>query len=265
MRWQIRARRLAKLGSSTPKSDENKPPSDDSPKPSSSTSQTSKSQSAEAQHSTPASTAKTTSTADTSAAPNPFSQLRVQDNAGSKETASPAGSSTGTIRPSRKRPAPDVVDDDALPAASTPAASSKPPAPTQRKAPNPPPAAESDEDYANRVLSQIFRVTVDPHNMSTTSGQRLSFLPSLNEELNDSGEPLKLTTANVDQAILEAAGTWPPNKPLMDYLLPCWKRALKAAASLKNASPHRVEIIDEAKRLAISNCLFSLTLPDLYG
>jgi ubiquitin conjugation factor E4 B len=114
------------------------------------------------------------------------------------------------------------------------------------------------------VLSQIFRIAVDPHNMGT-AGQRVIFLPNLNAELNESREPLKLTTGNLDQAILEAAGTWPPNKPLMDYLLPCWKRALKSATSLKNASPRRVEIHEEAKRLAISNCLFSVTLPELYG
>ena len=114
------------------------------------------------------------------------------------------------------------------------------------------------------MLSQIFRITVDPHNMGT-AGQRVIFLPNLNAELNESREPLKLTTGNLDQAILEAAGTWPPNKPLMDYLLPCWKRALKSATSLKNASPRRVEIHEEAKRLAISNCLFSVTLPELYG
>lgn len=115
------------------------------------------------------------------------------------------------------------------------------------------------------MLSQIFRVTVNPHNMSTTGGQRLAFLPNLNEELNESGEALKLTTANLDQAILEAAGNWPHDKPLMDYLLPCWKRAVKAASSSKATSGPRFELHEEAKRLCISNCLFSLTLPDLYG
>lgn len=101
--------------------------------------------------------------------------------------------------------------------------------------------------------------------MSTPMGQRLAFLPNLNQELNEAAEPLKLTTANLDQAILEAAGAWPHDKPLMDYLLPCWKRALKAASMSKAASGPRLEVHDEAKRLAISNCLFSLTLPDLFG
>lgn len=126
-------------------------------------------------------------------------------------------------------------------------------------------APESDEDYANRVLSQIFRVTVDPHHMSDAHGHRLAFLPSLNEELNESGEPLKISVGNLDQAIIEAAGSWPIDKPLMNYLLPCWKRAVKAASTAKVAPGPKTEVHEESKRLCMSNCLFSLTMPDLYG
>lgn len=242
---KIRARRLAKLGTPTPKPEENKAPADDASKPSSSSS-TPRPQTTEADQPKPAAASSTSST------PNPFSQLGVKKDGSSQETSS----SPGTAGPSRKRPATDV-DDDGSPAPKT--AITPPP---QRK-PNLPPA-ESDEDYANRVLSQIFRVTVDPHCM-TSGGHRLTFLPNLNEELNESGDPLKLTTANLDQAILEAAGLWPHYRPLMDYLLPCWKRATKAASTSRVTSGPRFEVHEEAKRLCISNCLFSLTLPDLFG
>lgn len=158
--------------------------------------------------------------------------------------------STGSPRPRRKRSAAEV-DDGAL---ATP-----PP-----RKPNPP-QTEPDDDYAHRLLTQIFRVTVDPHHVSDTQAQRLVFLPNLNQELNDAGEPLKLSTVNLDQAIIEACGNWPQGKPLMDYLLPCWKRAVRAASTAKNATGARLEMHEEAKRLCMSNCLFSLTMPVLYG
>jgi len=116
----------------------------------------------------------------------------------------------------------------------------------------------------NRVLSGIFKCTVDPHNMVGSGGQKLIFLPNLNADLNEAGAPLKLSTETLDQAILEAASSTPHDKPLMDYLLPCWKRAVRAASTSKTPSGPRHEAYDEAKRLALSYCLFSFTLPDLF-
>lgn len=100
--------------------------------------------------------------------------------------------------------------------------------------------------------------------MSNAHGVRLTFLPNLNEELNESGEALRLSTATLDQAIIEACSAWPDDKPLMSYLLPCWKRAVKQATQ-KTSSTTRQQLHEEAKRLSMSNCLFALTMPDLYG
>lgn len=96
-------------------------------------------------------------------------------------------------------------------------------------------------------------------------GQRLTFLPSLNEELNESGEPLKLSLNILDQALMEAATSYPQDKPLMSYFLPCWKRAVKASVQFKATEGHKLEVHEEAKRLCMSGCLFALTMPDLYG
>jgi ubiquitin conjugation factor E4 B len=101
--------------------------------------------------------------------------------------------------------------------------------------------------------------------MSNAQGQRLIFLPGLNEELNEAGSPLKLSVDVLEQAIMEAANTWPHDKPLMGYLLPCWKRAIHASSTAKTATGARQEVHEEAKRLCMSNCLFALTMPDLYG
>lgn len=100
--------------------------------------------------------------------------------------------------------------------------------------------------------------------MSSAQGVRLTFLPGLNEDLNQGGEPLRLSVANLDQAVIEACTSWPDDKPLLEYLLPCWKRAVKLVAQ-KTSSTAKQQIHQEAKRLCMSNCLFAITMPDLYG
>lgn len=189
---------------------------------------------------------------------NPFTQLGVQNT----KVAGDQSASTGSSRPSRKRSAPDVDDADSAstPRKTTPSQPAAQPAPPQPRKPQP----ETDEDYAHRVLSQVFRVSVDPHHMTIAQNQRLVFLPKLNQELNDLGDPLKLSIGTLDQAIIEACTSWSQSKPLLEYLLPCWKRAVKAANTAKNISAPRQEILEEAKRLCMSNCLFSLTMPALY-
>lgn len=237
---QIRARRLAKLGNPVvPKPAESKPAEAGS----------STSSPAPAPEADDSSSSKTKITITPAAQPasNPFAQLGVRS---SRPAESVSPTPTGTIRVARKRSASQV--DDVLSA------------PPPRKAT--PVQAESDEDYADRVLSQIFRVTVDPHRMTSNQGNhRLTFLPNLNQELNDSGEPLKLSVNNLDQAIIESCSGWAPDKPLMQYLLPCWKRAVKAAAGNKQTSGFKFELHEESKRLCMSNCLFAVTMPVLYG
>ncbi|KAG5982217.1 hypothetical protein E4U43_006468, partial [Claviceps pusilla] len=166
---------------------------------------------------------------------NPFKQLGVQIKS----------DPTGSPRSSRKRLAAEV--DDGPAAFAVQKTTPQPPQPPQQ------PRQESDQDFEHRILSQIFRISVDPHHMSDLQGQRFVFLPHLNQELNDSGEPLKLSIGNLDQAIIESCSNWEASSPLFDYLLPCWKRAAKTASTVKNASPRRQEVIEEAKRLCMSN------------
>ncbi len=177
---------------------------------------------------------------------NPFAQMRLK-----KDSPAEAKTPSGTSLAARKRTAREIDDD---------CAAATPPARKQM----PPQSTETDEEYANRVLSQVFRVTIDPHHMTSPQGHRLAFLAGLNEELNDANESLRLSTGILDQAIIEACTNWPADKPLMNYLLPCWKRAVKAAMT-KTGSAARQEVHQEAKRLCMSNCLFALTMPDLFG
>ncbi|WZH39337.1 ubiquitin elongating factor core-domain-containing protein [Fusarium acuminatum] len=238
----IRARRLAKLGTSTPvssKSDENKAPDSESSNPSRTSTPKPQPQPAPTE---PRPKINITSSAPAeSSSSNPFNKLGVK--------AEPS-SSTGSSHVNRKRLASEI-DDMAAADRSSPKPSNSQP--------------ESDASYADRILSQIFRITVDPHKMINGHGQRLTFLPSLNEELNESGEPLKLSLNILDQALMEAATSYPQDKPLMSYFLPCWKRAIKASVQFKATEGPKLEVHEEAKRLGMSGCLFALTMPDLYG
>lgn len=230
---QIRARRLAKLGSSAPNPSETNETDSGSAQPSAAA--TARPQI----NITPAA-----KPLQPSSASNPFSQLGVHS-ARPEVPSAPSGRSSLHS----KRSAAEI---DGGAAAAPP------------RKPNPQ-QAEPDEDYAHRVLTQIFCVTVDPHHMANTQGQRLVFMPNLNQDLNDAGEPLKLSVTRLDQTIIEACSNWPLDKPLLDYLLPCWKRAVKVAHVAKNATAARLHVHEEAKRLCISNSLFALTMPDLYG
>ncbi|KAM3449632.1 hypothetical protein MY3296_006716 [Beauveria thailandica] len=250
---QIRARRLAKLGAPKPQpqqddSGSSSPGGQVSAKPSTADPSSASAASRKKINITPAAAAPARS------GPNPFTQLGLnkQSDAKSPVAGSP-GRATSPASP-RKRSLQEI---DGGCAASNAAA---PP----RKQTVPSQAAETDEQYENRILTNIFRLSVDPHRMSTPTGVRLTFLPNLNEELNEAGEPMRLSTATLDQAIIEACTNWPHDKPLMGYLLPCWKRAVKQAAQ-KTGSSTRQQLHEEAKRLCMSNCLFAITMPDLYG
>lgn len=93
----------------------------------------------------------------------------------------------------------------------------------------------------------------------------MAFLPDLRKELEESNEPLRLTVANLEQAIVEAASQVHGNKQLLDYLLPCWKRVVKANRALRGYASAKDMVVKEAKRLCMSYCIFAVTLPDIFG
>ncbi|KAI1804579.1 ubiquitin conjugation factor E4 [Daldinia bambusicola] len=124
---------------------------------------------------------------------------------------------------------------------------------------------ETLENWSNRVLSDIFRVTLDESHTTDSRGIKLTYLPELKAELEQSAEPLKLTASSIDSAILEAARYVPTNKPLLDYLLPCWKRVMKATKPARPPPPEKEAVLNEAKRLCMSNCIFALTMPEYFG
>ena len=187
---------------------------------------------------------------------NPFSQLGVKNRTGSGTNTPKTGDSGNN----------DSLKRSALPIDS---ASDNTSAPPPKKLQTGPGGKEEKlEDWSDRVLSDIFRVTLDETRSAESRGSsaKLTYLPELRSELEQSNEPLKLTASSIDVAILEAARYVPTSRALLDYLLPCWKRVIRALKfASRRPNPERDGVLNEAKRLCMSNCIFAVTMPEYFG
>jgi ubiquitin conjugation factor E4 B len=131
--------------------------------------------------------------------------------------------------------------------------------------PHMPPADEDIDTYENRILGQIFRISLDPGQRVDASGHKLVYLPNLRRELEEENAPIRLSTDRLDSALLEACSSIPHNRSVLDYTLPCWKRITKAQKGLRGHTHARDTILKEAKRLCMSNCVFAVEVPELFG
>lgn len=142
--------------------------------------------------------------------------------------------------------------------------SDKQPAPDTKRSDSK--AAETLEEWEDKVLRGMFRITLDSPTDSDGHGHRLHYVPSVRAELEDQAQPIRLSTAILDQAILEVASDLTKIVPL-NYLLGCWKRVtgqLKYFRSHK-AEETKLDILKEAKRLCMSYCIFAFTIPEMFG
>ncbi|KAL7623730.1 Ubiquitin conjugation factor E4 [Parahypoxylon ruwenzoriense] len=226
---QMRQRRLAKLGAMNAISPSSR--LSDAAKPESSSPSPAPSNQEDTQPSSlPSQQISTTPTSRTPSRPpstNPFSQLSVKN-----KSESGNGTTADSAPPPKKI---HITMEEAL------------------------------DDWSNRVLGDIFRLTLDETRTTDSRGNKLTYLPELRAELQQSNDPIKLTALSIDSAILEAARYVPESKALLDYLLPCWKRVVKATKPARPLPPEREEIVNEARRLCMSNCIFALTMPEYFG
>lgn len=74
----------------------------------------------------------------------------------------------------------------------------------------------------------------------------------------------RLTFDDIDPAILEAATELNHKRPLLDYLLPCYKTATRHLKS-RVTGQERLNVLHELKRLCMSNIVFALTMPEYFG
>ena len=125
---------------------------------------------------------------------------------------------------------------------------------------------ETAEQFEDKTLRAIFRLTLDPSQTKDQHGHILYPLPELREELESDGKDLRLTTDLLEQAIMEAGRSLGKITP-HDWLFSCWKRANRFSKSVKDRSPDNQKwaIVSEARRLCVSWCIFSITLPDMFG
>ena len=128
-------------------------------------------------------------------------------------------------------------------------------------------AGETLEQWEDRVLGNIFRITLweeyrlDPH------GNHLQFLAGTRSDLEDSGQSVRLNVGMLDQALLEAASNLQQGNTPLEFLQGCWKRVSRQYKPLRKAGEEdpKFVIIKEARRLCMSYCIFAITMPDMFG
>ncbi|KAJ8059997.1 hypothetical protein OCU04_011609 [Sclerotinia nivalis] len=125
-------------------------------------------------------------------------------------------------------------------------------------------AEESLEAYEDRILSHIFRVTLDPNQRTDASNHKLISLPELRKELEEEDAEIRLSIGKLDSAIMEACSSIPHSKSVFDYLLPCWKRIIKASKGLRGYAGQKDAVLKEARRLCMSYCIFAAEMPDIF-
>ncbi|KAI4207190.1 MAG: hypothetical protein LQ346_000684 [Caloplaca aetnensis] len=127
-------------------------------------------------------------------------------------------------------------------------------------------AGETLEEWEDKVLRSVFRITLDSSVRSDGHGHRLHHVPGVLADLLEQGQAVRLSTATLDQAILEVASELGATTPL-DYLLGCWKRITTQLKYAKNhkAVESKLDTLKEARRLCMSYCIFAITMPEMFG
>ena len=125
---------------------------------------------------------------------------------------------------------------------------------------------EPIEQWQDRTIRAIFRLSLDPNQTKDMHNQTLHGLPQLREELEAEGSSLLLNTDLLEQAIMEAGADLGKLTP-HEWLFGCWKRITRISKSVKERTPENRKwtIISEARRLCMSWCILSITTPDVFG
>ncbi|EXJ85294.1 ubiquitin conjugation factor E4 B [Capronia epimyces CBS 606.96] len=125
---------------------------------------------------------------------------------------------------------------------------------------------ETIEQWEDRTLRNIFRLSFDTGQTKDMHNQTLYPLPQLKEELETDDSPLLLNTDLLEQAIMEAGANLGKISP-HDWLFGCWKRITRLSKAVKDRSPENKKwsIVSEARRLCMNWCLLSVTNPDIFG
>jgi ubiquitin conjugation factor E4 B len=124
---------------------------------------------------------------------------------------------------------------------------------------------QSITEWEDETISHIFRVSLAEGVITDAAGRKLLPMRGHRQELLDDGLPLLLSKDRLDAIILEAASMAPAHRSILDYLLPCWKRIVKAQKGLRGYTNEKDVILKEARRLCMSYMIFAMEVPDLFG
>lgn len=126
---------------------------------------------------------------------------------------------------------------------------------------------ETLEQWEDRILGNLFRVTLSEEHQHDAHGNHLQFLGGTRQDLEDSDQPVRLNVGILDQALLEAASNLKKGTTPLDFLLGCWKRVSRQFKPLRKAGEEDTKfvIVKEARRLCMSYCIFAITMPDMFG
>lgn len=125
---------------------------------------------------------------------------------------------------------------------------------------------ESIESWQDKTLRQIFRVTLKTDEVKDLHGNKLAFLASTKDDLEQGGQPLLVNVDMGDTVLTEAAGQVPGGN-IFEYFLQCFKRAVRNIRSLRTNEPDdpKLAILREARRLAMSYAVFAVTMPEMFS
>lgn len=122
------------------------------------------------------------------------------------------------------------------------------------------------ETWQDKMLRQVFRVTLKPEELRDLQGHPLIHLASTRDDLEEQSAPLLLNVEVVEPAITEAASKAPAGKPFK-YLLGSFKRVSRTIRQTKYSGPEdpKHTILSETRRLCMSYCVFAITMPEMFG
>jgi ubiquitin conjugation factor E4 B len=131
-------------------------------------------------------------------------------------------------------------------------------------------AGETKGQFEDRTLRNIFRLSLDPDILHDIHGHKLHYLEGLRQEIEDGaeGQEVWMRTDLLEQAIMEAGSqTLGGRTTPIDYLFGCWKRISRLSKGFKDRTPENPKwvIVQEARRLCMSWCIFAITTPEIFG
>lgn len=127
--------------------------------------------------------------------------------------------------------------------------------------------AISIETWEHQTLCSIFQLTLDEDTKTDTAGARLNYLPGVRSDLEAESAELRISQNNLDQALVEAGSNAAEGK-CFSYFLACWKRVirqLRGSAKRDDPTGERLSLLQEAKRICMSYCIFAVTMPEMFG